>query len=102
MKTSGDVYANINNLSRKFSECSPDLKCTLLKSYCSTMFCSTMRYNYTVTAKRRLRFAYNNSLRRIFGIPKHNRASRMSVQLYIKSFDELLRNNIHSFMNRLQ
>ena len=104
MKTSGDVYANINNLSRKFSKCSPDLKCTLLKSYCSIMFCSTctMRYNYTVTAMRRLRLAYNNSLRRLLGIPKNNRANRMPVQLNIKSFDELLRNYIHSFMNRLQ
>ena len=36
------------------------------------------------------------------GIPKHNSASGMFVQLNIKSFGELLGNYIYSFMNRLQ
>ena len=44
-------YANINILSS-----SPDVKCT---------------------AMRRLRIAYNNSLRRLLGIPNHNSASGM-------------------------
>ena len=67
------------------------------------MYCSTLWYNCTVTAMKRLRIAYNNnSLRRLLGIPKHNSASEMFVQLNIKSFGELMRNNIYSFMNRLQ
>ena len=66
------------------------------------MYCSTMWYNCTVTAMRRLRIAYNNSLRRLLAIPKHNSASGMFVQLNIKSFGELFRSYIHSFMNRLQ
>ena len=95
-------YANINILSRKFSKCSPDVKCTLFKTFCFNMFCSTMWYNCTVTVMRRLGIAYNNSLRRLLGIPKHSSASRMFVQLNIKSFGELLRSYIHSFMNGLQ
>ena len=67
------------------------------------MYCSTMWYNCTVTTMRRLRIVYNNnaSLRRLLSIPKHNSASGMFVELNIKSFGELLRNYIHSFMNRL-
>ena len=95
-------YASINILSRKFSNCSPDVKCTLFKSFCSNMYCSTMCYDCTVTAMRRLRIAYNNSLRRLLGIPKHSSARGMFVQLNITSFGELLRSYIHSFMNRLQ
>ena len=95
-------YENINILSRKFSKCSPDVKCILFKSFCSNMYCSIMWYNCTVTAMKRLRIAYNNSLRRLLGIPKHNNASGMFVQLNIKSFGELLRSYIHSFTNRLQ
>ena len=53
------------------------------------MYCSTMWYNCTVTAMRRLRIAYNNSLRRLLGIPKHNSASGMFVQLNIKSYPQL-------------
>ena len=94
-------YVNTNILSRKFSKCSPDVKCTLFKSFCSNMYCSTMWYNCTVTAMR-LRIAYNNSLRRLLGIRKHNNASGMFVQLNIESFVELLRSYNHSFMNRLQ
>ena len=54
------------------------------------MYCSTMWYNCTVTAMRRLRIVYNNSLRRLLGIPKHNSASGMFVQLNIKSFAQKL------------
>ena len=43
-------YANINILSRKFAKCSPDVKCTLFKFFCSNMYCSTIWYNGTVTA----------------------------------------------------
>ena len=94
-------YANINILSRKFAKCSPDMKCTLFKSFCSNMYCSTMWYNGTVTAMRKLRIAYNNSLRRLLGIPKYNSASEMFVQLNIKSFGELLRKYVFCFINRL-
>ena len=66
------------------------------------MYCSIMWYNCTVTAMKILRIAYSNSLRRLLGIPKHNNASGMFVQLNIKSFGELLRSYIHSFVNRLQ
>ena len=31
-------YANINILSRMFAKCSPDVKCTLFKSFCSNMY----------------------------------------------------------------
>ena len=84
-------YANINILSRKFAKCSPDVKCTLFKSFCFNMYCSTMWYNGIVTAMRRLRIAYNNSLRRLLSIPKYNSASEMFVQLNIKSSGKLLR-----------
>ena len=94
-------YANINILSRKFAQCSPDVKCTLFKSFCSNMYCSTMWYNRTLTAMRKLRIAYNNSLRRLLGIPKYNSASEMFVQLNIKSFGELPRKHVFCFINRL-
>ena len=88
-------YANINILSRQFSKCSPDVKCLLFKSFCSNRYCSTMWHNCIVTAMRKLRISYNNSL-------KYNIASEMFVNLNVKSFGELIRNYTHSFMNRLQ
>ena len=60
--------------------------------------------------KRQMRKFYANinilfyfiCLRILLGIPKHNSASGMFVQLNIKSFGEFLRSYIHSFMIRLQ
>ena len=42
---------------------------------------------------------YNNSLRRLLGLPSHNSANCMFVNLNIPSFEELLRNN---FRKRLK
>ena len=95
-------YTNINIVLRHFSKDSPDMNCTLFKAFCSNMYCSTLWYNCTVTAMKRLRIAYSNSLRRLLGIPKHNSASEKFVQLNIKSFGELMQNNMFNFMNRLQ
>ena len=40
-------YANVNMLLRKFSYCSPVVKCCMFKSYCSTMYCSSMWFDST-------------------------------------------------------
>ena len=74
------LYANINILSRKFAKCSPDVKCTLFKAFRSNIYCSTMWINGTVTAMRKLRIAYNNSLRRLLGIPKYNSGSEIYIE----------------------
>ena len=61
-------YATANMFLRKFSYCSPDVKCCLFKCCCSTMYCSSMRFNSTVTSIRKLKIAYNNCLWRILNL----------------------------------
>ena len=95
------LYANVNMIIRKFSRCSPDVKCFLFKSYCPNLYCSILWYDCSKTAFKTLRIAYNNSLRKLLGIPKYNSASEMFVCLNIPSFDELLRKYVYSFRNRL-
>ena len=95
-------YANANMLLRKFSYCSPDVKCCMFKSYCSTMYCSSMWFDSTVTAMKKLKIAYNNGLRRILNLPKYNSASEMFVNRHIPSFYELLRKFVYSFKSRIQ
>ena len=70
-------------------------------SYCSNLYCSILWYDCSKTALKTLRIAYNNSLRKLLGIPKYNSASEMCVCLNIPSFDELLRKYVYSFRNRL-
>ena len=88
-------------LIRKFTKCSPDVKCFLFKSYCSNLYCSILWYDCSKTALKNLRIAYNNSLQKLLGIPKYNSASEMFVCLNIPSFKELLRKYVYSYRSRL-
>ena len=74
-------YANTNMLLRKFVKCSPDVNCYLCKTYCCNLYCAPFWYDSTKTAMKILKVAYNNSLRRLLGLPSHNSASSMLVNL---------------------
>ena len=56
-----------------------------------------MWFDCTKTALKKLKVAYNNSLRRFMGLPWHNSASEMFVNLNIKSF----RSFVYSFRSRI-
>ena len=68
------------------------------------MYCAPFWYDSTKTAMKNLKVAYNNSLRRLLGLPSHNSASTSSmfVNLNIPSFGELLRKYVYNFRNRLE
>ena len=78
---------------RKFSRCSPDVKCFYLNP--TVLTCIVPYYDMIVLK------LHNNSLRKLLGIPKYNSASEMFVCLNIPSFDELFRKYVYSFRNRL-
>ena len=44
------IYANTNLLLIKFSKCSVDVKCYLIKTYCSNLYCAPMWFDCTKTA----------------------------------------------------
>ena len=77
-------------LLRKFVKCSPDVKCYMFKIYCCNLDCAPFWYDSTKAAMKSLKVAYNNSLRRLLGLPSHNSARCMFVNLNIPSFGELL------------
>ena len=60
-----------------------------------------MWFDCTKTVLTKLKVAYNNSLRRFMGLPWHNSASEMFVNLNIKSFGDLLRVFVHGFRPRI-
>ena len=69
--------------------------------YCSCLYCSSFWFDSSETAKKKIKIAYNNSLRRLLSLPKHNSASEMFVNLNILSFGELLRKFVYSFQSRV-
>ena len=95
------IHVNANLLLRKFSRCSVEVKCYLFKTYCSNLYCAPMWFDCTKTALKKLKVAYNNSLRRFMGLTWRNSASEMFVNLNIRSFDDLLRMFVFGFRSRI-
>ena len=89
-------------LLRKFVKCSPDMKCYLFTTCCCNLYCTPFWYDSTNIARKNLIVAYNNSLRRLLGLPSHNSASSMFENLNIPSFRALLRKYVYNFRNRLE
>ena len=74
----------------------------MLKSYCSTMYCSSMWFDSTVTSMRKLKITYNNGLdQEVTKLVSLNSAPEMFVNLIILSFDELLQNFVFSIMSTI-
>ena len=95
-------YANANMFLRKFVKCSSGVKCYVFKTYCCNSYCAPFWYDSTKAAMKNLKVAYKNSLPRLLGLPSHNNASGMFVNLNISSFGELLRKYVYSSRNRLE
>ena len=60
-----------------------------------------MWFDCTKTALKKLKIAYNNSLRRFMRLAWRNSASEMFVNLNIYSFDKMLRIFTFGFMSRV-
>ena len=86
----------------QFYACSYDVKCYLFRSYISTMYCGQFWFNSTKFCLNKLRVSYNNSCRRLLGLPMRNSASGMFVQCNLLSFGERLRKSIFAFRGRIQ
>ena len=93
-------------LLRRFSKCSTPVKCYLFKTYYIVLAYIVLPCGITlqllVTAmEKKIKIAYNNSIRWLFCIPKHNFSSKMCLCLNSMSFGELFRKYIYSFRLRL-
>ena len=108
MKTSIDVsrqtrkfYGQANMLLRNFRYCSNEVKCRLLKSFCTNMYCCPLWFNSTSSSVKKLKCSYNSVLCRLLCIRMPYSASAMFVTHGIPSFYELLSKCIYNFSERI-
>ena len=90
-----------NMLRRNFYMCSHETKLTLFKSYCMSLYTAELWCRFTKTEMTKLTVCYNNSLRWFLRYPKYCSASAMFVSNEVKSFPEVQRSIIYSFICRL-
>ena len=78
-------------------------KIALFNSYCTSLYCS---FVWTELKKKstfsKVRIAFNNTYRRIFGLPKWSSASEMYACNKIDNFETLMRKGIYGFVQRLE
>ena len=67
--------------------------------HCIVLFCGTIIKKSTFS---KIRVAFNNAYRKIFGLPKRSSASAMYATHNICNFETMLRKNIYGFMQRLE
>jgi len=94
------VYAQGNILLRKFQKCSDDIKCHLFRSYCTNLYCAVLWCNFTASAFRRIKVAYNNTFRMLMCV-KRRQVYNAFVRFNVDSFQVILRKSVYSFNKRL-
>lgn len=95
------IYSKGNVLVRKFSKCKEDIKVTLFKSYCYSLYCCHLWTHYTCRKINMVRVAYNDAFRFLFGVDRRSHVSPHYLKYTIDCFDVLRRKSMVNFRRRL-
>ena len=95
------LCSRANMLKRKFFNCSDEVKITLFKSYCTSLYTSQLWTNYTAVTMKKFIICFNNAFRWLMGLSKFCSASTMFIYSSVMSYGELRRKLTYSFMQRI-
>lgn len=96
------IACRSNMLARRFYLCSDQVKITLFKAYCQSLYTSQLWYKYTKRAYNTLRVQYNNAFRAMLKLPWRCSASGMFAENRVTDFHGLMRKLKASFYDRLR
>lgn len=91
-----------NMIARRFARCSLDVKIALFRSYCTSLYTSSLWANYTKRAYNDLRILYNNAFRVILGLPRYCSASGMFAEFRVDCFHTTMRKRAASLVRRVR
>ena len=90
------IYAKGNSLIRRFHSCSDQVKVTLFKAHCTSLYSSYLWSCYSQTAIRKLTVAYHGVLKKFLNFPRCTSNSLLFVFFGVPTFQELNRKYIHA------
>ena len=105
MRQCRQLYAQGNALARRFhtgSMCSDNVKVTIFRSYCSSLYTSQLWWKYWVNSIRKLYVAYHNAFRMLFMLPRDCSASGMFAVHNVMSCPALVRKLVFGFDMRVK
>ncbi|PZC79121.1 hypothetical protein B5X24_HaOG216810 [Helicoverpa armigera] len=80
-----------NMLVRRFARCSPAVKVTLFRAYCTTFYTCSLWARCTWKSYSALRVQYNNAFRMLLGLPRFCSASGMFADAHVDCFYATMR-----------
>ena len=95
------LYAKGNLLCRKFSMCSNNVKHKLFTTFCYSMYCSQLWTQYNINSFNKIKVAYNDVYRKLFGIKRGISLSQEYLFNNVDCLKVLLRKSSLQFRNRL-
>ena len=95
------LYRNGNYLHRNFAYCSENVKIQLFKTFCYNLYGTHLWSRYNKKSYKKSNVAYNDVLRKLFGIKRGDSISGATVGLNIYTFSALRRNLCSKFIKRI-
>ena len=96
------LCARGNMILRNFSKCNADVMKMLFQSFCVNFYCMSQIFNVKQHTMNKLKVCYNDSFRRLMGVPRYASASALFVTFGLPSFQEVRRKNITSYLQRMK
>ena len=108
LKDDLDIFRQVKKLNvignviiRRFQNCSEAVKCQLFRSYCSSLYCSSLWTIHNKASYRKLKVCHNDILRRLHGVPRWSSATTLFVSLNLDNIDVLIRKQSYSLRKRI-
>ena len=81
--------------------CSPGVKATLFRTYCTPLYTAQLWCNYRCYTMNKLTVAYNDAMRMLLRVPRYMSASQMFAYMQVPACQAVIRNLVYKFMCRL-
>ena len=95
------LNATGNELIRKFTFCSSEVKDQLFKTYCYPVYCNSLWGNFTMQCVSQLRVTYNDIFRRLHRAPRWTRASFIFAIHHVNDLKVVARKSAYSLKQRV-
>ena len=95
------LYIRGNTIVKKFGFLDENIKCSLFKSYCYSLYTCSLWVNYRQSTMNKMRVAYNNVLRKLLDVPPRCSISAVFVSNNLRGFWENIRYSCYSLRERV-
>ncbi len=86
------LYGQGNMLVRKFNICTVDVKISLLRTFCTPLYTSQLRWNHFGYSLNKPKVAYNGIMHMLLRLSRWHNASEIFVNVNVPTCQALVRN----------